>query len=164
MRTLPWHHPLGDLFRPLLPSLSFSLYHHRPPPLRINAPNANQTSDILSHLGPSVASAHGSAFEALLLTVHPCASIGNADYTALMPEKGGRGGVGTGVGDTALNVRRARQAAGEMKKKVVKYQRDGEKKQLSVSLVFLSLYRRHDSCFPPDTSFCKAVCLGWGPT
>lgn len=68
-----------------------------------------------------------------------------------MPEKG----VGVGVGDTALNVRRARQAAGEMKKKVVKYQWDGETKQLSVSLVFLSLYRWHDSCFLWDTFFVR---------
>lgn len=54
MRTLTWHRPLGDFFLPLHPSL----YHLPPPPtpicphlpfvnacLRINAPNANQTSD-----------------------------------------------------------------------------------------------------------------------
>lgn len=36
---------------------------------------------------------------------------------------------------TVSNARRARRAVGEMKKKVVKQQRDGEKKQLSVSFV-----------------------------
>lgn len=46
----------------------------------------------------------------------------------------GSGGRGDGV-VTVSNARRARRAAGEMKKKVVKQQRDGEKKQLSVSFV-----------------------------
>lgn len=72
---------------------------------------------ILSHLGLSVASVQGSAFEALVLTVHPCTSRGNADYTAFMPGKKVGGWRGS-----ALNIRRARRAAGEIKKKVLKYQ------------------------------------------
>ena len=70
---------------------------HPPPFCRLWTPVSESTLQmqtrpvtILSHLGPSVATVPGAAFEALFLTVHPCTSRGNGKlYSIYARKKGG---------------------------------------------------------------------------
>lgn len=145
MRTLTWHHPLGDLFHPLLPSLplSLSVSTTLAPLCRLQT-SENQCSKCKPDRWPSSLTWARLWLQYMSLLLKPYSWL----FTPAPPEvmqiiqllcQKKRGG--------GVPLQRARRAAGEMKKKVVKYQWDGEKKQLSVSFVSSSLHPRHDSCF-----------------
>lgn len=157
MKTSTWHHPLGDLFNPMSHhSLSISTTRAPLCCLRTSEnerskckPDRWSSSLTWARLWPE--------YTALLLKPYswlftPAPLEVRQIIQLLFQKKKKAGGKGT-----CLNVRRARQVAGQMKKKVVKYLWDGEKKQLSVNFVKTHVFFWRQV-------FCEAVSSGCGPT
>lgn len=136
--------PIETSFSPHLPFVNVCL--------RINAPNANQTGDHPLSPGPVCGFSTRLCFWSL---TPDCLPLYLQGYSKLYSFYGKKKGIPLQMLD------RERRAAGEMKKKTVKYQWHSEKKQLPASFAFSS---QTWLLFSLRQVLCKEVCLGWGLT